>query len=91
MNEMLIPSRVLYVLAALKSQGFTLEFSLMADGDINLKVFNKGEFKYQTYLRSKIDYDMYDTPYETLCNLADAKLQTKSAAVLEFLEELKEA
>lgn len=91
MNSMLLPSRVINVLAALKAQGFTMEFTKMIDGDIIVKVYENGEFLHQCYLRSNIGFDMLDSVYETMSCLADAELQKKSAAVLEYLEGFKEA
>lgn len=91
MNEMLLPSRVINVLAALKAQGFTMEFTKMVDGDIIVKVYKNGEFIYQCYLRSNMGFDMLNSVYETMSCLADAELQKKSAAVLEYLEGFKEA
>lgn len=91
MNEMLLPSRVINVLAALKAQGFTMEFSQMTNGNISISVYKDSKFKHQTFLRSELGFDLLDTQFEILSCLADAELQKKSAAVLEYLEGFKEA
>jgi hypothetical protein len=91
MNNMLLPSRVINVLAALKAQGFTMEFSQMTNGDIIINVYEDSKFKHQTFLRSELEFDLLDTQFEILSRLADAELQKKSAAVLEYLEGFKEA
>ena len=91
MNNMLLPSRVVNVLAALKAQGFTMEFSQMTNGDIIIKIYENSKFKYQTFLRSEDEFDLLDTQFEILSRLADAELQKKSAAILEYLEGFKEA
>lgn len=91
MNNMLLPSRVINVLAALKAQGFTMEFSQMINGDIIINVYEDSKLKHQTFLRSELEFDLLDTQFEILSRLADAELQKKSAAVLEYLEGFKEA
>lgn len=86
MNKMQLPSRVINVLAALKTQGNEMRFSPMADGDIFVYVRKNGEFRTSFLLVHDKEFDMFDTDYEKMCNVVDPRVQKKSAAVLKYLE-----
>jgi hypothetical protein len=86
MDKMQLPSRVVDVLAALKTQGYVMEFSSMADGDICVDVFKDGHHRINFFLRQHSGFDMLNCEYETMCNVVDPRVQRKSAAVLKYLE-----
>lgn len=86
MNNMQLPSRVVNVLAALKTQGYTMEFNSMADGDIMANVYRNGKYRTSFLLVHDKEFDMYDCDYEKMCDVVDPRVQKKSAAVLKYLE-----
>lgn len=86
MNQMQLPSRVVDVLAALKTQGYDLVFSPMADGDIDVEVRKDGRYRISFFLKHKEGFDMADHAYKTMCDVVDPRVQKKSAAVLKYLE-----
>jgi hypothetical protein len=86
MNNMQLPSRVVDVLAALKTQGYKMEFSTMADGDICVEVFKDGHYRISFFLRHNLGFDMSDPQYKEMCDVVDPRVQKKSAAVLKYLE-----
>ena len=86
MNKMQLPSRVTDVLAALKTQGFNMEFKSMADGDINVDVFKDGKYRTQFFLYHNDGFDTTNNEYEKMCDVVDPRVQRKSAAVLKYLE-----
>lgn len=86
MAKMQLPSRVVDVLAALKTQGFKTEFHSMADGDICVEVFKDGHYLIRFFLRQEIGFDMFNHEYKTICDVLDPRVQKKSAAVLKYLE-----
>lgn len=86
MAKMQLPSRVVDVLAALKTQGFVMKFSSMADGDIAVEVFKDGHYRITFFLRHNKGFDMSDSQYTDMCNVVDPRVQKKSAAVLKYLE-----
>lgn len=86
MNQMQLPSRVVDVLAALKTQGYEIKFSAFADGDIDVKVYKDDQYQASFYLLVNHGFDMYDNDYNRMCNVVDPRVQKKSAAVLKYLE-----
>ena len=86
MEQMQLPSRVVDVLAALKTQGFDMKFRSMADGDIVVEVFKEKRFRISFFLRHDKGFDMLDCEYRTMCDVVDPRVQKKSAAVLKYLE-----
>lgn len=86
MAKMQLPSRVADVLAALRTQGFDMEFSQLADGNICVEVFKDRHYRISFFLRHNKGFDMYDHEYNTMCNVVDPRVQKKSAAVLKYLE-----
>ena len=86
MKQMQLPSRVVDVLAALKTQGFNMEFSTMADGNICVEVRKDGRYRTSFFLRHNKGFDMYDHEYKDMCDVLDPRVQKKSAAVLKYLE-----
>jgi hypothetical protein len=86
MNNMQLPSRVVDVLAALKTQGFEMRFSQMAGGNICVRVFKGNTYRTSFFLRHDKEFDMYDSEYEIMCDVVDPRVQRKSAAVLKYLE-----
>lgn len=86
MNTMQLPTRVIEVLAALKTQGFTMKVKSMEDGDIMIDIYKDGEYQTDMFLREKLEFDMYDTTYEKICKLIDPRVQRRSAAILKYLE-----
>lgn len=90
MNQMQLPSRVVDVLAALKTQGYRLDFSTMADGDICVEVYQGKTYRISFFLRQSLGFDMSNSQYETMCNVVDPRVQKKGAAVLRYLEGLIE-
>ena len=86
MNTMQLPSRVVNVLAALRTQGYTMEFKQMASGNIDVEVYKNAKYHTDFLLVCTKDYDMYDSEYEKMCNVIDPRVQKKSAAVLKYLE-----
>jgi hypothetical protein len=83
---MQLPSRVTNVMAALKTQGFEMKFSSMADGDICVEVFKDSKYRISFFLRQHTGFDMSNSQYEDMCNVVDPRVQKKSAAVLKYLE-----
>lgn len=86
MEKMQLPSRVINVLAALRTQGFEMKFSQFADGDICVEIFKDGKFCYQFYLYHNNGFDTTNREYERICDIVDPRVQKKSAAVLKYLE-----
>lgn len=86
MNTMQLPSRVIDVLAALKTQGYDITFKSLADGDIYVKAFKDNVYRTNFFLREDIGFDMLDFVYEDICKVLDPRVQKKSAAVLKYLE-----
>lgn len=86
MNKMQLPSRVTNVLAALKTQGHTMEFEPTAEGDIRVNVRKNGKLKTFFWLLYEREFDMFDCDYKRMCNVVDPRVQKKSAAVLKYLE-----
>lgn len=86
MNKMQLPSRVVDVLAALKTQGFDMKFKSFADGDIGIEIFRDGEYRTQFFLYHNYGFDMCDSDYRKMCDVVDPRVQKKSAAVLKYLE-----
>lgn len=86
MNQMQLPSRVVDVLAALKTQGFEVRFEPFADGDIDVKVYKDDRFQTSFLLVHNHGFDTYDSDYNRMCNVVDPRVQKKSAAVLKYLE-----
>lgn len=86
MDKMQLPSRVVDVLAALKTQGYVMGFSSMADGDICVDVFKDNHHRINFFLRQHLGFDMLNCEYETMCDVVDPRVQRKSAAVLKYLE-----
>ena len=86
MNQMQLPSRVVDVLAALKTQGFEMKFEQYASGNINVKVFKDAEYQTSFLLVHDYEFDMLDSDYNKMCNVVDSRVQKKSAAVLKYLE-----
>lgn len=86
MKQMQLPSRVVDVLAALKTQGFDMEFRSMASGNIVVEVFKDGRYRTSFFLYHDREFDMYDHEYKDMCDVLDPRVQKKSAAVLKYLE-----
>lgn len=86
MNQMQLPSRVVDVLAALKTQGFDVKFKPMADGDICVNVYKDSKYRTDFFLRHNDGFDMFNDDYNKLCDVVDPRVQKKSAAVLKYLE-----
>lgn len=86
MNKMQLPSRVTDVLAALKTQGYDIEFRPTASGNICVYVYKDGRYRIDFFLMHNIGFDMYDCEYEKMCDVVDPRVQKKSAAVLKYLE-----
>lgn len=86
MNTMQLPSRVVDVLAALRTQGYAMEFKQMASGNIDVEVYKNSKYHTDFLLVCTKDYDMYDSEYEKMCNVIDPRVQKKCAAVLKYLE-----
>lgn len=86
MNKMQLPSRVTDVLAALKTQGYEMRFSPMADGDIHVEVYKDDHYRTSFSLIFNKEFDMYDCDYRKMCDVVDPRVQKKSAAVLKYLE-----
>jgi hypothetical protein len=86
METMQLPSRVVNVLAALRTQGYDMKFKQMASGNINVEVYKNDKYHTDCLLVCTKDYDMYDSEYEKMCNVIDPRVQKKSAAVLKYLE-----
>jgi hypothetical protein len=86
MAKMKLPSRVCNVLAALLSQGFTLEYSSMADGDICVSLYKNDEYQTGFFLISDRGFDMFDIEYKKMRKVLNPRVQKKSAAVLKHLE-----
>lgn len=92
MNNMLLPSRVINVLAALKAQGYETKFVLdQTGGNIRVDIYKDGSYKHYFILRHELQFDMLDCIYEEMCNFTNVELQNECAAVLKYLEDLKEA
>ena len=86
MNNMQLPSRVINVLAALKTQGFKMEFKPMANGNIIVDVYKNDEYQTNFFLKHNNGFDMHDVDYNKMCDVVDPRVQKKSAAVLKYLE-----
>lgn len=86
MSKMQLPSRVVDVLAALRTQGYETKFSSFADGDIGVSVFKDGHYRIEFFLRQHKGFDMHDCEYKKMCDVIDPRVQKKSAAVLKYLE-----
>ncbi len=86
MEKMQLPSRVVDVLAALKTQGYTMEFKPMANGDIVVDVYKDGKYRTDFFLLHNNGFDTYDSHYNKMCDVIDPRVQKKSAAVLKYLE-----
>lgn len=86
MAKMQLPSRVVDVLAALRTQGYDMEFRSMADGNICVEVSKDKHYRISFFLRHHRGFDMYDCEYRTMCDVIDPRVQKKSAAVLKYLE-----
>lgn len=86
MSKMQLPSRVVDVLAALRTQGYDMKFKTIADGDICVDVYKNGKYRIDFFLRHDNGFDMSDYCYERMCNVLDPRVQKKSAAVLKYLE-----
>ena len=86
MAKMKLPSRVCNVLAALLSQGFTLEYSSMADGDICVSLYKNGKYRTCFFLISDRGFNMLDIEYNNIRKVLSPRVQKKSAAVLKHLE-----
>lgn len=86
MNTMQLPSRVIDVLAALRTQGYDMKFKQLASGNIDVEVYKNDKYHTDFLLACTKDYDMYDSDYKKMCNVIDLRVQKKSAAVLKYLE-----
>lgn len=86
MAKMKLPSRVCNVLAALLSQGFTLEYSSMANGDICVNLYKNGKYLTCFFLILDKGFDMYNIDYKDIRKVLSPRVQKKSAAVLKHLE-----
>lgn len=86
MNKMQLPSRVVDVLAALRTQGYDMKFHTMSDGDIVVDIFKDGQHQTEFFLYHNEGFDMSTYAYKRVCNILDPRVQKKSAAVLKYLE-----
>jgi hypothetical protein len=86
MNQMQLPSRVVDVLAALKTQGFEMKFEQYASGNINVQVYKDDRYQTSFLLVHDNEFDMLNSDYNKMCNVVDPRVQKKSAAVLKYLE-----
>jgi hypothetical protein len=88
MNNIQLPSRVMDVFAALKTQGYSVEFSVGSNYDILFKVFSYGELSCYGYLLTEKDYDFSDDTFEMLTRfVGNTKLYRKSVIVRDYLED----
>jgi hypothetical protein len=88
MEKIQLPSRVMDVFAAIKVQGFTVEFYIGSTYNIVFKIFDCGELKCMGSLLKEKDFDFSDSTYTKIIKLlGDYELYKKSAAVLKYLED----
>jgi hypothetical protein len=86
MNTVQLPSRVIDVMAALKTQGYKMRFSQLGNGNICVEIFKNDRYQNSFYLQPDKGFDMHNGSYEEICNLLDPNFQKRNAAVLKYLE-----